>query len=283
MSATASSTVDVEPTSAYERYLDRAREREEPSLTKTLRKNYASKLRGRWAAIMAALREGIVENDAFGLQTEALVDAPQRFAFETDADRVPAFDRWLQRQVDREILDEFGADNQFITRAYERGIEDANSQLRALGLSGEASAGATVLQLPVHEEQLRALYNRNFSALQGMTDATANDMRRVLSEGLAAGENPRTIARDLADRVDNVGKHRATMIGRTEVMHSHNRARATEWQRAGVQQVDILLAADACPECQALAAGAPYPVDEAAGLLPLHPNCRCALSIYIDQ
>jgi SPP1 gp7 family putative phage head morphogenesis protein len=113
-----------------------------------------------------------------------------------------------------------------------------------------------------------------------MTDATANEMRRVLSEGLASGEGPRDIARSLADRVDNVGKHRANLIGRTEVMHSHNRARATEWQRAGIQRIDILLAPDACPECQALKAGAPYPADEAPGLLPLHPNCQCALTIY---
>jgi len=283
MSATAASAAGVQPTAAHDRYVERARERDEPTQTKTLRKRYGQRLRGRWAAIMAAAREAIVENDAFGLQTEALVDAPRNFAFETDADRVPAFDRWLQRQVDREILEQFGGDNQFITRAYERGVEDANAELRALGLSGEGATSATALQLPVHEEQLRALYNRNLSALQGMTDATANDMRRVLSEGLASGEGPRSIARDLADRVDNVGKHRATLIGRTEVMHSHNRARATEWQRAGVQKVDILLAADACPQCQALAAGAPYEIGEAPGLLPLHPNCRCSLSVYTES
>lgn len=284
MSATATSNDATVPeqTAAHKRRLERARERDEPTRTKTMRSTYGQRLRGRWAAIMSALREGIVENDAFGLQTEALVDAPRDFSFDTEADQVQAFNRWLQRQTDREILQEFGSENQFITRAYESGAEDARGELRALGLA-EGEVSTTALQLPVHREQLEALYSRNLGALQGMTDATANDMRRVLTEGLASGDGPRDIARDLSDRVDAVGKTRANVIARTEVMHSHNRARATEWQRAGVKKVDILLAPDACPQCQALKAGSPYPADEAAGLLPRHPNCRCALTIWTDN
>jgi len=281
-SVSSSSTIsdDPEPTAAFERYRDRTQDREEPTQTRTLRSKYQQRLRGRWGAIMAALREGIVELDAFGLQTEALVDPPQNFDFDREANQVDVFERWLERQTNREILQQFGQDNQFVARAYEAGVDDARTELRALGLGGQAEVGATALQLPVHREQLENLYARNFRALEGMTDATANEMRRVLSEGLAGGESPRTIATELADRVDNVGKHRANLIGRTEIMHSHNRARATEWQRAGVRKVTILLAADACPQCVALRAGAPYSVEEAPGLLPLHPNCRCALSIY---
>jgi SPP1 gp7 family putative phage head morphogenesis protein len=284
MSATASAdTSGLAPTAAHDRYLERARQRDEPTQTRTIRTTYAQRLRGRWQAIMAALREGIIEHDAFSLQTEALVDAPRDFTFDREADQVQALDRWLQRQTDREILQTFGQDNEFVTSAYDRGIKDARTELHALGLAeGGASSevGATALQLPVHREQLQALYQRNFGALQGMTDAAANDMRRVLTEGLASGDGPRDIARDLSDRVDAVGKTRANVIARTEVMHSHNRARATEWQRAGVEQVTILLAPDACQQCQSLKAGAPYPADQAAGLLPQHPNCRCALVIY---
>lgn len=286
MSVTAASgdVGPIEPTAAHRKLQERSQERDEPSQTKTLRMRYAERLRGRWAAIMAALREGIVDLDAFGLQTEALVDAPRDFAFDSDQEslKVEQFDRWLQRQTEREILRTYGDDNQFIRRSYERGIEDARTELRTLALTHGDGAAAAALELPVHRDQLEALYTRNFNALQGMNDATANQMRRVLSEGLASGDGPRQIARDLADRVDKVGKHRATLIGRTEVMHSHNRARATEWSRAGVQQVELLIAPDACPECVALKAGEPYSIEEAPGLLPLHPQCRCALSIHTE-
>jgi len=281
MSATTDSGLSGTPeqTAAHERRVERAREREEPTRTKTLRSKYQQRLRGRWSAIMAALRKGIVELDAFGLQTEALVDAPRDFDFATEAEQVEQFERWLEQQTNEEILREFGQDNQFVERAYQRGVEDAHGELRALGLA-EGEVSATALQLPVHRDQIQNLYARNFRALEGMNQATANDMRRVLSEGLAAGDGPRDIARDLADRVDSVGKTRANAIARTEVMHSHNRARATEWQRAGVQKVDILLAPDACPQCQDVKSRAPFEAGSAAGILPVHPNCRCALTIY---
>lgn len=279
--AAASGNTEIEPTPAHERLVERALDRDEPTRTKTLRATYQERLRGRWRAIMAALREGIVELDAFGVQTEALVDPPRDFDFPTEADQVAAFERWLTRQLDREILDAYGQDNEFVTRAYERGVDDARTELRALGITETSDVGVA-LQLPVHREQLQNLYARNFRALEGMNQATANQMRRVLSEGLASGDGPRAIARDLADRVDAVGITRANAIGRTEVMNSHNRARAVEWKRAGVQKVTILLAVDACPICQAIKADEPYSVEEGMSLVPgqTHPNCRCAVSIY---
>lgn len=283
MSATASTdnTDAVEETARHERIVERAQQRDEPTRTRSLRRRYAQRLRGRWSAIMTALRKGIVEHDAFALQTEALADVPRSFEFDTEAEQLQAFNDWINRQTSQEILQAFGGENEFISQAYEKGAEDARLELRALGLAeGEVTAA---LQMPVHREQLQALYARNYNALQGMTDATANEMRRVLSEGLASGDGPRTIARDLSGRVDNVGKHRANMIARTEMMHSHNRARATEWQRAGVERVDILTAADACDQCLSLADGAPYKASEATGLLPQHPNCRCALTVHTDR
>ena len=229
---------------------------------------------------MAALRTAIVENDVFGLRTEALVDPPRGFDFERDADKQRAFARWLDRQTDREILQQFGQDNQFITRAYERGLTDAATELNALGGLGDIST--STIRLPVHRDQLEALFTRNLTALEGMTDATATQMRRELAEGLAGGESPTAIKDRLADRIDKIGKTRAETIARTEIQHSHNRARATEYERAGVDQVDIVIANDACPECQALKAGAPYPIEKAGGLLPLHPSCRCALVVHTD-
>lgn len=274
----------VAPTQAHDRYLKRARQRDEPTQTKTVRSRYAKRLRGRWRAIRTALRKGITEHDALALQTEALVEAPREFAFSRDAERVPSFDDWLQRQTEREILQQYGGENQFITKAYQKGVDDARTELRVLGLSDtSAKVGATAIQLPVHQEQLAALYNRNLGALKGMTEATANQMRRELSEGLAAGDGPYDIADRLADRIDAVGITRANTIARTEIMHSHLRARATEWGRSGIQTVDLLLAPDACELCLTLKAGEPYPIDEAPGLLPRHPNCRCSIAIHTSS
>jgi len=281
MSATPAETPAVpEPTAQHQRVLERARERDEPTRTRTLRREYAQRLRGRWDAIETALREGIVDNDAFALQREALVEPPSRnqFEFDTDARKSEAFRRWLDRHTDREIVQRYGPDNEYIRHAYERGVEDAQTELRALGVS-DGTAGATT-RLGVHQDQLERLFTRNLRALEGMTEATGREMGRVLSEGLAAGDGPREIAADLADRIDAVGRTRAEVIARTEVMNSHNAGRIQEWERAGIEKVGVLIAPDACPICQAYNAGEPYPASEAYGNLPQHPNCRCSHHVW---
>jgi hypothetical protein len=46
----------------------------------------------------------------------------------------------------------------------------------------------------------------------------------------------------------------------------------------GTEMVEIETAGDdlVCPECESLAADGPYTIDEARGLIPAHPWCRCA-------
>lgn len=288
MSASATQSDPPAETTQHEKLVERARARDEPSRTKTLRKRYAQDLRGRLADIRAALREGIVDNDAFGLQTEALADAPGTRAFEfgTNAEQVDAARRWLEQQIENDVLQPLGGENQYIEQAYLKGLEDAQSELSALGVGGEARASAAI-RLPVHSEQLETLYSRNFNELEGLTDDIATDLRRELTDGLASGDGPRDIASDLSDvlgRVDDGtprgAMNRATMIARTELMNSHNWGRLQEWERAGVSKVDVLIAGDACEQCQAYAAGAPYEASDAYGNLPRHPNCRCSHTIW---
>lgn len=286
MSATADSPT-FEPTARHDQLVQRADDREEPTRTKTLRKRYAQGLRGTLAGIRAALREGIIDNDALGL--EALASTPQagQFEFTTDAQKVDAAERWLERQLQQDVLANYGGENQFIEQAYIKGLEDAQAELSALGAGTETAAAATV-RLPVHQEQLTQLYSRNLSELRGLTDDLARDLRRELAEGLASGEGPRELARDrltdiigqVEDGTPRAAMNRATMIARTELMNSHNWGRLKEWERAGVQKVDVIIAATACPQCQAYKAGAPYPASEAYGNLPRHPNCRCSHTIW---
>ncbi|GAB3669537.1 hypothetical protein [Halopiger thermotolerans] len=294
MSATAATNTDVgvpDQTSAHERYLERARDRDEPTRIKTIRQRYAQRLRGRLAAIRSALRTGIIENDALGLQTEALVDAPTsgQFEFTTDPQKVDAAQRWLEQQLENEVLTEFGGENQYIERAYLKGVEDAQRELGALNIGAGADEAAitTSVRMPVHQEQLEHLYSRNLEELRGLTDDIARDVRRELTDGLASGDGPREIASGVSDVLGKVedgtpraAMNRATMISRTELMNSHNWARLKEWERAGVEKVDVILANGACSQCRAYAAGAPYPASEAYGNLPQHPNCRCAHTVW---
>jgi len=281
-----------EETARHERWRERATERDEPARVRSMRDRYARRLRGALQDLRAAVREGIEDNDALSLKAEALVEPPGRkqFDFSTDARKADAFERWVRAQLERDVLRRLAPDNEFIRAVYQRGVEDARTELVALNVADDTSVTTSTLQLPVHERQLEALTTRNLSELEGLTESIATDLRRELTEGLAAGEGPRTIARDrLSETIGRVedgtprgAMNRATRIARTEVMNSHNRARAQEYERAGVEQVDIILANDACQICQDLEAGAPYPVSEAKALIPgrTHPNCRCALAVW---
>lgn len=285
MSATASESLP-ESTPRHERYLRRARSRDEPSQTRTLRQEYARKLRGAWQRIRAAAREGIVENDALALESEALVDAPRRGQLDRDriAQQVDAVRRWITRAATQEIVQPYGRNgNEYIERAYLKGVEDARTELRALGiesLQSDSTISATALQLPAHEEQIERLLEKNLSSLEGLTEDTAEDLSRELSDGLAAGDGPKDIASTIADRIESIGLNRATVIARTELMDSYNTARLKEWEEKGVTKVGVLIAADACPECQAYNAGEPYQASKAYGNLPKHPRCRCSHHVW---
>jgi len=275
-------------TTRHERQLERARQRDEPTRIRSVRQRYAQRLRGAWANIRAALRRGLVENDALG--AEALASDPTRnqFNFDTNPQQVEVFREWLDTQIEEDILKRFGGENQFVAKAYERGVTDAQAELNALEMS-QGRAGATALRLPVHQEQLQSLFARNLNELEGMTESVAMDLRRGLTEGLATGDGPRDVADDLTDIIGRVeggtprgAMNRATRIARSELMASHNRARAAEWQRAGVEKVGLLIADTACPQCQALKVGEPYSISEAHSLVPgrTHPNCRCSTHVW---
>jgi len=294
-----SATATPPTTSEHERYLRRVRNRDEPTRTRTLRQEYARKLRGRWQAIRAAARTGVLDRDVFGLQTEALVQTTRRGQFdqETAARSVKSFLRWLRTQVEQEIIDPYGrGGNEHIREAYARGIRDARVELNTLdvealqaGIGVEAlqddtsTIAATALQIKPHAEQLERMLEKNLTSLEGMTEATAKNLSRELTDGLAAGESPDEIASQIADSIESIGMTRATVIARTEIMDSYNTARLQEWEEAGVTQVGVLIAADACPQCQAYNAGEPYQASKAYGNLPRHPRCRCSHHVWTGE
>lgn len=286
-------------TTRHAKLLERANARDEPARVKTLRQRYARALRGALADIRAALRTGIVDNNALALETggaagaEALADAPGRrqFEFSTDREKVAAARRWLEGQLEADVLSEYGGENKYIEQAYLKGIEDAQTELSALQIGGEGEAAAA-MRLPVHQSRLEAMYSRNLAELEGITTDISRDVRRELTNGIARGRGPTEIARSMADIIGQVddgtpraAMNRATRLARTEVMHNHNHAMATEFERSGVTQVGIITASTACETCEALAADGPYPVEEAKALIPArtHPNCRCSLKVHTDS
>lgn len=251
--------------------------RADPSGTKTLREKYAAKLRGQYAAINTDIRTAVRDEDLFGLESDALATPNRNFTFNSDPQKVEAFMEWLNEQLEAGVLEVVDdAENQYIRKAYERGVKDGRREVS----SGGSIESDEIFDTGVHRARVQQLFTRNFQALRDINDEMAAQISEVLSQGLVEGIGPDEMARNLTDRVDKIGKTRATVMARTETLRSHAEGKLDAYQREGISQVvgkaEVSTAQDrrVCAECQSHH-GQRYTIEQARGILPLHPQCRC--------
>ncbi|MWG34830.1 phage head morphogenesis protein [Halomarina oriensis] len=259
----------------------------DPTQSKTLRERYARKLRGRYAAINTELRAGVRDRDAFGLSSdgEALardIDRIPSYRFETDDRKHAEFMAWLRQQLDNGVLQTIGqGENEYVRTAYEKSIRHADAALDEQGLDVPEGGLQAAFNAPIHEDALALLYQRNYEGLKGINEEVAKQISRTLAEGFSQGYSPRKMAAELTDRIDSIGKTRATTLARTEVINAHAEGTLNRYEQAGVEQVtadvEFLTAQDrrVCAVCASLG-GSRYTIGEARGVIPVHPRCRCA-------
>jgi SPP1 gp7 family putative phage head morphogenesis protein len=244
--------------------------RDDPSMTRTLRKQYARQLVKSFSTAKGELQTAL--SDARTLEREL---APSPFdveAFMADAGRILA----------RTVIAGGGPipftgpgvqvaeDN--AGRAYRAGGMRASQFMGGIGIDIEA---ATFFS-PVDRETLNIINQRNFSALKGITDETEKVIRREITDGVARGEGIGKLSVRLRDSVDNIGITRARTMARTETIYAFNTAAKNRYEQYGIRKVEWLTApVDACPICAPLN-GNTYPINSAPDI-PAHPNCRCVL------
>ena len=277
----------------------------DPTRTKTLRETYGQRLRGQFSKLNTQIRHGIVDRDIFLLSNEPSEPTPPPvFRFETDDQKIDGFMDWLNRQEERGVLELISRnDNTYIRSAYQRGLQQATADLKNAGVEVDTEDVNNLFNIGVHQSAVQTLYTRNFRELEGITDVMDQQISRELADGFSQGQNPRDIARRITDRVDKIGKTRATTLAQTEVIRAHSEATLNRYERMGVESVGIsaewLTAGDSrvCPICEALE-GQTWTVQEArtetfrftaggndpdslSGEYPVqppaHPGCRCRL------
>lgn len=221
------------------------------------------------------------------------IDAAKRYDFPSDAaGKFEAFMNWLYQAMDDGILEVILRDsrrivahnawqNVYVRAAYSRGIDQASAAMRAAGMEIPAYSIAAVLNYPMHADVLGLLFARNFDELKGITEAMGQQIARALVEGLSQGLGPRQVAQMIAERVDAIGITRATTLARTEIIRAHAEATLNRYQEFGLQGVmglaEWVTAGDdrVCELCADLD-GKEMSIQDARGLLPRHPNCRCS-------
>jgi len=161
-----------------------------------------------------------------------------------------------------------------------------------------------VFSASFHMDRVGVLFTRVFSELIGVTEAMSNNIAQILAQGMIDGDGPRLLARKMVAAIDGTGagtlgitdklgrfipaKRRAEILARTEIVRAHTIASLQEYKNWGVLglkvKAEFLTAGDdrVCPKCASLE-GKVFKIDEAWGIIPVHPCCRCIFLPVIEN
>jgi len=265
-----------------------------------VRKRFVAEMARRFRKLKAHVKEFIAEQDALGLgeKTNPFVThaSPREFQFRTDAGKISAFQEWFAQQVKADIFSPTPgtpADKPwmtpYVTSAYKQGQLNAylasRSALDSTDPKHIDQSQAEFLRQSFNQPETRSkielLATRSFEDLKGVTAQMGSNMNRILSQGMIDGSGPTEIAKEMADNIDNLTNTRALLIARTETIFAHAEGQLDAFERLGVTELGVKAewstAGDdrVCEECAAME-GKVFDAEDAHGLIPLHPNCRCA-------
>lgn len=270
---------------------------EDPTRSKELRRRYGGELAARFRSVKGLVRATVEDNDALRVgQGAQLAEAKDDFNAQSRAAKRRKFLQWFRSALREEVLEPARPSRvgqgqhftgRFVRASYEKGVRHARGALEARGLELEDTALDVLLNRPIHKSTLRMMYERHYGALEGITDAVGKEVGRVLTEGLVQGLNPRDLADEINEAIDDVGIQRARILSQTEVIRTHAEASLNSYERGGVDEVtseaEFSTAGDSrvCDDCRPLD-GNVYTIDEARGLVPVHPRCRCSWIPVVD-
>lgn len=300
----------------------------DPSSTITLRRMYAAQYDKKFRTIRGLIRKSIDTNDCFGLKgsinnvrLKALAAQPieeEEFQFSSNPKKASGFMSWLSK-IQESILFEpiTGGDstkgysntdyniwqNLYIMTAYKKGLKwsrqqmrkdkAVSSKLRADGVSIDTSDDAILdaLSGPVSVSEVESLYLRAYEDLKGITAAMDAEISRILADGFSQGWNPTRIATEINTKVNKIGRYRANLLARTEVIRAHHLASIAQYEEYGIEGVKVTAewhtAGDTkvCVLCAPLdykKTGKLWSLQEIKGKIPVHPLCRCVALPHVS-
>lgn len=233
----------------------------------------------------------------FRFTVNRLATNARQFEFRTDADKVEEFQRWLKEQYGKTVAghDQEKLWSRYVGEGYRNGARAAFDKARPIGkrkgkeknLDFFAGTKQEFLRgsfaNPRAVERVKLLAGRAFDDLENVTADMSARMSRVLADALVRGNQPAHVARRLVEEV-GLGENRAMLIARTEIVRAHNEAILDTLEDLGHTEVgvnvewEVLEDDKLCVRCEAMR-DVVLPIEDARGMLPLHPACRCSWSL----
>jgi len=278
--------------------------RVDPTRTLVLRKQFMTEMRKAFRNLKKEVIKFILTLDALGLdEKKGMVPfgklvgniQPREYEFRTDSQKLSIFNDWFRQQVEAHVLSpDPGTPHgvpwttEFVESAYKRGMINAYLSSKegklfdAQGIGQQtqeqflrASFGA-----PEAMSKVQMLGTRAWEGMKGITTTMGSQMNLILAQGMVDGSGAEAIAREMEDKINGLVEGRGMTIARTEIINAHAEGQLDAFEKLGVEELGIKAewstAGDdrVCEECEPME-GQVFTVEEAHGLIPLHPNCRC--------
>ncbi len=224
-------------------------------------------------------------------EDEDFANNARQYQFQTDSNKLRAFNDWLELQLNRRLLQAYQNNEPwifpFVEEAYKKGFERAYDEVNRLSLVSRKpeaiAARRSFLSLGLGSsatsDKLKILATRSFEGMKNLSQAMKADLNRILVDGMANKLPPSEIAKEIRESID-ISQARAERIVRTETTYVHAEGQLDSFAKLNIDEVVVeaewITAAGVCPACSAMSKKGPYRIREAHGLIPYHPNCRCA-------
>lgn len=272
--------------------------RADPTRTSRLRRLMMQDLNARLRRLSKAIYNLIVVEDVFGIDNPFILmnaAAPGRWRARSTQEQAELFRQWLEDEMGVEFLNATSEDDwwlKYIDQAFKQGAnrsfddvhrrgDGSNEENAALLAGARANFFNVGFGFPVTLAKVKLLAGRVLTELKGITQAMAQKIMRELVDGFIRGDSPRKIAANIDKVVTSLGRARANAIARTEIVRAFVEGQLDAMEALGVKEVNVMVewstAGDnkVCPLCANME-GVVLTIDEARGLIPRHPNCRCA-------
>lgn len=281
---------------------DVVRRAADPTHTLPLRKSFATNFSRRFTQLKASVRDFISLRDQLGLNGPS----PGSVASGGPQHRINTFALWFGRALEATVVSDPRWLNPYVQAGYNQGARDAADRMGRGVLSVPPDRPAALCRLAQSE-----LQGISDELLKQATRVVAGGLlnkeraRKVSAEVVdrirAVGEvrsralvNATVVSAHAYGSLEQYGAAGLTQVGvRAEAVPAVNlrdapakRRKVGKRTRRGSASpssgastlVAIATAGDelVCPLCEDLEAGSPYSIAAALGMIPAHPNCRCA-------
>lgn len=259
--------------------------RSDPTRTATLRRAFLTEIGKRLSALRSRLSGPGRPEEVDGL--EALL-----------ASFLMTPEGWGDRFILRAYA--LGASRTYTRRMEQRGVPFSEEALREFLLSLDrapddraavtpaaptTNARPRKSKLPPRDligrfmsKKAKALSQRLKTEMRGVATWGAQQMARAILDGQDRGLTPKQVAKEIRKVVD-MTKSRAVRVARTEMVRAYNEGVLDGLQALGEVEVTPMVewttSGAPCPRCGDMD-GQQFTIDDARGVLPLHPNCLCA-------